>query len=304
MTKLKPCHNAIALAVTLAVTPVFAQTMKVNTSGANGTFIFSNNLLGGYSLISATVGAVSPATLVVQTDDSSGTVTGTPFATYAAGASAPLQTVTLNSSNDLMSITSTGGNFQNAPKSTAANGGNLVINNLSYDASTNIISADVSGVNLNSTYTLATTFEQVFTVNQLDYSKDGGTTWTSIVAPSGSGSNAGPVTFAVPTSASPYPLEVRSMGLFLVGGNSGTVFTQFVNSLGLKGIGLSTLQAIDTYNASTNTDGFGMLTVAGTAQPVPETSSYVSFTVGLAGLATLSFAARRRSRLDRARTRV
>jgi hypothetical protein len=237
---------------------------------ATGDFVFSNNLLGGYSLISATVGNVAPATLLVGTDDAAGDITGTPFATYSAGASAPVTSITLDAGNDIVSIVSQGGVFQDAPKSTAATGGHLIINNLTYDAATNIISADVSGNNLAGTYNLATTHEQVFTIKALDYSTDGGATWTPI---------ADPTSFPVNPAGG---FEIRSSGLFLVGGNTGTVFSQFQQSLGLKGIGLSTLQALDTYDAATNTAGFGTLTVKVPA--IPEPSSYAMMALGLAGV--------------------
>lgn len=258
-----------------------AQTLQLDSTASNtGAFIFSSSLVGAYGIISATVGAVAPA-VTVEGTDTDGSITGTVGATYLAGAAAPVTGVTLDSSNDIVSIDSNGGNFQSAPKSGASNGGLLTVNNLSYDAASNQIYADISGANLAGTYTLATTREAVFTVGNLAYSTDGGATYTTITDPT---------TFALP---GPGTYTILASSLFTVGGPSGTVATQFINSLGLKTIGLSTFQGIDTPNSPVwGNDGLGSLTTTMTFTPVPEASTYLSFALGLMALLPL---ARRRS---------
>lgn len=265
-------------AIAASATPVaMAQNTNINQSTATGSFVFSSAWLAAGDLLMASMAPASPATTIVATDDSVGDVTGTPYLTYAAGAMAPVGSIGIDGSNELVNVTSNGGFVLQTPISGSADKGYVVINNLSYDATTNTISADLSGVDLTSKYQLATTREQVFSVGTLSYSTDNGGTWTLI---------NDSAHFVIPNGTA---FDLRADGLFILGGNNGTVFSQFEHVLGLQGIGLTTVEAVNTYDAATNTQGFGSWTVA---QLVPESSTYTFLGLGLIGLGAVSIRAK------------
>lgn len=275
-----------ALALSSMAAAASAQTVTTDP-GASGTFLFSNLLIAGYNIIHANVGALSPATLVIATDDTNGTVTGNPGQVYNAGAAAPVNSITFNPNNSIASIVSSGGNYQTAITGPVSTGGTLEIQNLSYNPNGGVgglgqIFADVSGTDVHGVTNLASVNEAVFDVDLLSYSTDGGTTWNSVSSPS-----------AFQLSPGNYLIKATALTT-----SSATVYNQFIHVLGLKSVAVSTLKSINTIDlnpadtSTYNADGFGALTTSFTVTAVPEPSTYLTFGAGLLCLMGLSPRAR------------
>lgn len=279
--------NAVLQAVTcsaaIATLPAWAQTASANSAAdPSSAFVFSTGYPGftGFASLSmVSISSVAPATVVMATDDANGDATGSPYATYVAGVSAPVTGFTIGASNEIVSISSQGGFSQTTLVSAASTGGTLTIANFSYNPTTNIISADVSG-HSNTGYDLPTTTEQLFSVTTLQYSGDGGTTWIPI---------ENPTALSLPAVGN---VELAAGGLFLVGGDTGAAFNQIVNALGLQNGAAVTGLDLYVNNPRNNPAGFGTLITNFSLQTVPEPSVGLILGCGLAGC--LSMSARRK----------
>ena len=265
----------LALATLIcAAIPSFAQAATLDSSQpATGDFMFSTLLLEGYGIVHGSVGAYGPAATNITTPDghytdSSGNVyNGNPG--DVIGVQAPLSSVTFNPDNTLHTITSTGGNgnFQQFPVvPSITSGGTLYVTDLGYDPATNQVTATLNGANGVGTYSGA-----VFSIGHLDYSTDGGATFTTI---------ADPTTFAF--GAGTY--ELRASDLFLAStSGTGNVRDYMIQALGINNLGVSVFDNIN--DPTSNSTGFGTLTTTFTVAAVPEPSVYAMLGLGLAGVA-------------------
>ena len=238
---------------------------------ASADFVFSDAFVGSTELELANlhIAAIPPSSTIIKDDDAMGDATGTPYQPYEAGAHMAGFNPDVDGSGALIGLyTLLGVNLNQSP-SLDATGGYINITNLSYDAASNSIWGDVSGRNLAGTYVLPIVYEQVFSVHTLEYSGDGGVTWTTIANPSD---------FVYPRPAldgSSPAFELRAGGLTLEGGSVGIVYIQIEESLGLKGVALNTLAGIN--GLSTNPAGYGSLTCA--VVPEPSTSAMVALSL-------------------------